>query len=450
MSSQEVFPASEGAPSHADEQLRRVIGPWSLGINAVNSTIGAGIFVLPGLVAAILGPSAILAYIICGFALAFVLTCFIEIGSFVNRSGGAVAYVEEAFGPTMGFYAWVLYSVGFELVTNAALGNLLMDDASFVVPSLAHGVPRITGFILLFGGLATVNIAGVRKGVRFSVGVTIAKLLPLFFVLTAGLFLVHWRELQWTGWPPFAKFGEASFILFFAFQGAEEALMPSAEIRDPARTVPRAMFGAIATLILLFVGLQIVCQGVLGSTLAHESTAPLAAVAGRIVGSAGRALLLTGVAVSMFGAMSSSMIATPRAFFRAAEDGILPAALARVHARFRTPYVAIATVAVLIILLAATGEFRRLAVLSSTSILCVYLAVCLGALRLRYTRKQIPGSFRAPGGPVIGILGAITVLWLLTHSTRVEISAVAGTLGVATVYFFLRRWMLSRRSVPAS
>jgi basic amino acid/polyamine antiporter, APA family len=161
-------------------------------------------------------------------------------------------------------------------------------------------------------------------------------------------------------------------------------------------------------------------------------------------------LLLIGVAVSMFGAMSGSMIATPRAFFRAAEDGILPAALARVHPRFRTPYVAIATVAVLIILLAATGEFRRLAVLSSTSVLCVYLAVCLGALRLRYTRKQIPGSFRAPGGPVIGILGAITVVWLLTHSTRVEISAVAGTLVVATVYFFLRRRILTRKSVLAS
>src|SRR3984957_11069509 len=231
MSSQEVFPASEGAPSHADEQLRRVIGPWSLGINAVNSAIGAGIFVLPGLVAAILGPAAILAYIICGLSLAFVLTCFIEIGSLVSRSGGAVAYVEEAFGPTMGFFAWVLYSVTFELVTNAALGNLFMDDAAFVVPSLAHGAPRIAGFVLLFGGLAVVNISGVRKGVRFSVGVTMAKLLPLFFVLTAGLFLMHWRELQWTGWPPFAKFGQASFILFFAFQGPEEALLPGARVR---------------------------------------------------------------------------------------------------------------------------------------------------------------------------------------------------------------------------
>jgi len=438
MSSHEVLPA------HADEQLRRVIGPWSLGLTSVNSAVGAGIFVLPGVIAAILGPSAILAYVICGLAVALVLTCFIEIGSFVKRSGGAVAYVEEAFGPTAGFFAWVLYSVGFELVTNAALGSLLMDEAALVFPPLTRGVPRIAALILLFGGLAALNIAGIRKGVRFSVSVTVAKLLPLLFVVAGGLFLMHWRELRWDGWPPFTRLGEASLILFFAFQGSEEALMPSGEIRDPAHTVPRAVFGSIAALILLYVALQVVSQGVLGSTLAHEPTAPLAAVAGRFAGGAGRTLLLIGVAVSMFGAMAGSMTATPRAFFRAAEDGMLPAALARVHAKFHTPHVAIATVAGLIILLAVTGEFRRLAVLSSISILCVYLAVCVAALRLRYTRKQIPGAFRAPGGPLVGILGAAAVVWLLSHSTRVEVSAVAGLLVLATVYFFARRWVVSR------
>jgi basic amino acid/polyamine antiporter, APA family len=449
MSSHEVLPAQAGAPLHADEQLRRVIGPWSLGLTSVNSAVGAGIFVLPGVIAAILGPSAILAYVICGLAVALVLTCFIEIGSFVRRSGGAVAYIEEAFGPLMGFFAWVLYSLGFEVVCNAALGSLLMNEAALVFPPLARGVPRVIAIVLLFGGLAVLNIAGVRKGVRFSVSVTIAKLLPLLFVITGGVFIMHWKELQWTGWPNFPRLGEASLILFFAFQGTEEALMPSAEIRDPARTVPRAMFGAIAGLIFLYVGLQFVSQGVLGVKLAHESTAPLAAVAERFAGGAGRTLLLLGVAVSMFGAISGSMTATPRSFFRAAEDGMLPAALARVHPKFRTPYLAIVTVAVLIILLAATGEFKRLAVLSSTSILCVYLAVCLGALRLRYTRKQIPGSFRAPGGPVVGILGAATVVWLLSHSTRVEISAVAGTLALAAIYFFARRWTVSR-SILAS
>jgi amino acid transporter len=79
--------------------------------------------------------------------------------------------------------------------------------------------------------------------------------------------------------------------------------------------------------------------------------------------------------------------------------------------------------------------------------LCVYLAICLGALKLRYTRKRVPGAFRAPGGPLVGILGSIVVIWLLSHSTRIEVSALSGSLAVSIAYFFVRRWYLNWRGV---
>jgi len=446
MNATEGIAVEENASPPADRQLVRAIGPFGLGATAVNGSIGGGIFVLPGLVAALLGPAAIVAYLICGVAMALVLTCFVEIGSFVKRSGGAVAYVEEAFGPLMGFLAWLLYSVGFLVLACAAIGNVLVDMAAFAVPALAHGAPRVAAFIVLFGALAAVNIVGVRQGLRFAVLTTIAKVLPLLFVIVAGLVVMHWQELRWTGWPAGAHIGEASLLLFFAFQGSEVALAPSGEIRDPARTVPRAMFGAIVAVILIYVALQISCQGVLGSRLALESTAPVAAVAGRIIGSSGRTLVLAGVAISILGTLAGGMLAAPRAFFMVAQDGMLPAALARVHPRFRTPHVAIATVAALIVLVSVSGEFKRLAVLSSASILCVYLAVCLGALRLRYTRKREPGAFRARGGPTVGILGSVVVLWLLSHSTRVEVGALSITVTLAIAYYFARRQFLLRRS----
>ena len=96
-------------------------------------------------------------------------------------------------------------------------------------------------------------------------------------------------------------------------------------------------------------------------------------------------------------------------------------------------------------MLAVSGEFKRLAVLSSVSILCVYLTICLGALKLRYTRTREPGAFRAPGGPTVGILGSVVVIWLLSHSTKVEVGALAGTLTMAITYYFARRWFLNRR-----
>lgn len=445
MTTREILGHPEGAPLHADEKLKRVIGPWGLGATALNIAVGAGIFVVPAFVAAILGPAAILAYFICGLAVALVLTCYIEIGSFVTRSGGGVAYVEEAFGPLMGFLAWVVYSVGYEVVACSALATALLSSLALWLPALGHGAPRVLLLFVLFGGLAAVNIAGVRQGLHVAVAATIAKLVPLLLAVVAGIFFMHWHELRWVGWPPAAKLGEASLILFFAFQGIEESLAPSAEIRDPARTVPRAMFGATGTLILLYVALQLVSQGVLGGELAHQTAAPLAAVAGRVVGVAGSTLVLIGIAVSIFGSLAGGMLSTPRAFFLEAEDGMLPAALARVHPRYRTPHVAILTVAALMFLLAATGGFKHLAVLSSVSILCVYLAICLGALKLRYTRKPELGAFRAPGGPMVGILGAMVVIWLLSHSTKVEITTLSGTLAIAIAYFFARRWYLNRR-----
>ncbi|MGC1873043.1 MAG: amino acid permease [Acidobacteriaceae bacterium] len=445
MTPEKLLAEAPEAALQADEKLKRVIGPWGLGAAAVNIAVGAGIFVVPAFVAAILGPAAIVAYFVCGIAVVLVLTCYVEIGSFVRRSGGGVAYIEEAFGPLMGFLAWVMYSVGYEVIACAALAVALLASLAVWVPALDHGAPRILMLLAVFGSLAAVNIIGVRQGLRVAVASTVAKLVPLLLAIVAGIFYVHWHQLRWAGWPPAAKLGEASLILFFAFQGIEEALAPSGEIRDPARTVPRAMFGATGTVVLLYVALQLISQGVLGGELAHQTTAPLAAVAGRVVGVAGSTLVMIGVAVSIFGSLAGGMLSAPRAFFLAAEDGTLPRALARVHPRFRTPHVAILTVAILMFLLAASGGFKRLAILSSASILCVYLAICLGALKLRYTRKSVPGAFRAPGGPVVGILGSIVVIWLLAHSTKVEVTALSGTLAVSIAYYFVRRWYLNRR-----
>src|SRR6202044_3857579 len=111
------------------------------------------------------------------------------------------------------------------------LGAVLVGSGASILARGAHGVPRVLAMFVLFGGLAAVNIAGVRQGIRIAVATTVAKLVPLLLAVTAGIFYMHWRELQWAGWPARAKLGEASLILFFAFQGIEEALAPSAEIR---------------------------------------------------------------------------------------------------------------------------------------------------------------------------------------------------------------------------
>lgn len=407
----------------------------------MNLTLGAGIFALPAVVAATLGPRALLAYLLCGLLVALVLACFAEVGSQVTRSGGAVVYVEEAFGPLAGFLTWVAFSLGFSAAADAAIANVLVDALATFVPALSGRPLRAVALTLLFGGLAAVNVLGVRQGTRLAVATTVAKLVPLALIIAVGAFAIQWRNLTWTGWPSAAELGAASLVLFFAFAGAESALTPSGEIRDPARTVPRGILGAAGVLVALYVALQLTAQGVLGDELASHQDAPLAAVAARVAGPVGGAVIVGCTALAVFGALAADMVGAPRAVLAAAENGMLPAPLARIHPRFRTPWVAIVAFAALTLLLAATGGFRPLAVLSSIALLLVYLAVCLAALRLRYRGPRPPGAFRAPGGPLVPILGSASVLWLLAQSTRAEAGAMAGMLGAATVYYlFRRRW----------
>ena len=238
--------------------------------------------------------------------------------------------------------------------------------------------------------------------------------------------------------PSRSALGDASLLVFFIFMSGEGALTASGEIREPAKTVPRAMLAAAATLMALYVAIQVVSQGVLGEELAQEGDTPLASVAGRLLGAPGRSLLLACTAVAVIGSVSADMVNTPRAFFAAATGGFLPVQLAAVHRRFHTPHVAIMAYATLVFAFAVSGAFRPLAVLSTISQLLIYLFVCLGVLRLRRTREQAPGRFRLAGGPAIPLLGTAAVLWLLSRSSAVEVGSPAVMVAAATIYYVVR------------
>lgn len=421
--------------AEAFEGLDRAIGPFALGANAVNVAIGAGVFALPAAVAALLGPAAVIPYVLCGITITCVLLCCAELGSQTTRSGGVMTYTEDAFGPLAGFLAWTVYAIGCCVLSDAAIAHVLMDSVAAWLPPVREGLPRTAAFAILFGGLAAVNVRGVRHGTALSVATTLSKLTPLILLVAFGAPAIQWSALRWPEWPSYSAIGQASLLVFFIFMSGEGALSAGGEIREPARTVPRAMLGAAATLMVLYTSLQIVSQGVLGPALAQQGTTPLAAVADQVFGSAGGDLMLACTAVAVFGSIAADMVNTPRAFFAVANDGLLPAPLRAVHARFRTPYVAILVYATLLFVFTISGAFRPLAVLATISQLLIYLAVCLGVLRMRRVRQP---AFRVPGGPAVPLLGAAAVIWFLSNSTRSEALAVAVTLGMATIYYLIR------------
>ena len=211
----------------------RVIGVGALGLGVVNMVVGAGIFVLPGRVAAELGSAAILAYLICSVALALIFLCFAEVGSRITRSGGSYAYIEEAFGPFAGFIASILFWFGYAALSDAAITVAMVEVMAIAFPVLGESVARAVFIIALFMFLTAVNIRGVKAGVRLYMFNTLAKLIPLLLLLVAGLFAMNIENLAIPEWPSAQQLGAGAIILFLAFTGAESALNASGEIKNP-------------------------------------------------------------------------------------------------------------------------------------------------------------------------------------------------------------------------
>ena len=202
--------------------------------------MGGGIFVLPGVIAAILGSAAILAYLVCSVAVALVFLCFAEVGSRITRSGGSYAYIEEAFGPFAGFVASALFWFGWSVLSDAAIAVAMVETISIAFPVFSETVPRSFFIVALFTFLAFVNIVGVKAGIRLYVFNTIAKLVPLLMLVAVGLFAINVENLSISGWPSLGQVGSGALILIFAFAGAESALSASGEIENPAKTVRTA------------------------------------------------------------------------------------------------------------------------------------------------------------------------------------------------------------------
>lgn len=422
-----------------DEGLVRAIGPTALSLAIVNTVVGGGIFVLPGLVAVQLGPAAIVAYLICALAVALVFLCFAEIGSRISRSGGAYAYIEEAFGPFAGFIAAMLFWFGWCALSDAAIAVAMVEAMTIAFPLLANPLARAAFVVVVLAFLALVNILGVRSGVRLLVFNTIAKLVPLLLLVAAGLFAVDLDNLAISQWPALPNVGAAAILLFFAFGGAESPLAASGEIKNPSRTVPLGLVAGLTGILALYVGLQTVAQGVLGEELVRNTEAPLAAAALGVFGPWGATMLLIGGAISIFGTLSGDMLSVPRVLFAAARDRTLPEVLARVHPKYKTPHVAVVFYAVVVAAFALSGTFKPLAVVASGSVLVLYAGVSLAVLRFRRRDgKPGDGQLRLPFGPVIPVASCCVVAWLLWQMTASETVGLVALIGASAALYGVR------------
>lgn len=420
-----------------EQQLVRAFGTLLLAAAVVNIIVGGGIFALPGSLAASLGSAAPYAFVIGALLMLPVVVCFAAAGSRATATGGPYSYGREAFGPFAGFVfgalTWISNVTGCGGVAAA-----LVDQAARVFPALAHTGPRAVTLVLLFAALVALNLRGVQLGARAIGALAAAKLLPLILLIGIGIWFIDPANLEVPSWPAWSAFGSALVLVLFAYAGMESALVPTGEVRDPSRTVPRAALTAILFVIALYVGLQVTAQGLLGASLAGDKT-PLANAAGALWSGA-FALLLVGAGISMLGYLHGNILGNSRLLYALGRDQLLPAPLGRIQEKSRVPHVAIVVHGAVALGLALIGDFATLALVSGGAVGILYALICLSAWRLQSRDQRGAGTpLRLPAGPLIPIVGVLAMLPILASLTGAEWIAIGVALALSTAAYLAAR-----------
>ena len=415
--------------------LRRALGRWDLTAIGINQVIGGAIFLVPSQVAAQIGAWSPIGFVLMGIATLAVALCFAEVGSRFDRTGGPYLYTRAAFG------RFAAFEVGWmQWFTRAASQASVMAGIAVALgyywPAMTSGWPRAAVLVGITTALAWVNVRGIRQSAWLVNALTIGKLLPLALFIGVGLFFIEPARL--TTLPPITmgQVSTAALLLIFIFGGFDVVGTPAGEALDPRRHVPFALVTTILAVMTIMTLAQIVAQGVLPDLAPHST--PIADAAAVFLGSAGALLVGAGSVVSMTGNNAGQVLSGSRMLFALAEHGDLPAFFARIHPRFRTPANAVVFTSVVAVVLALSGSWVKLAVVSAVARLVTYAGVSAATLRLRAPKfsQTVPAAgFVAPFGPVVPIVAIAMSLGVAVGATREQLLGGLAALVVGAVLF---------------
>ncbi len=433
------------AVANPDALLSRELGVRQFAANIFNYTVGSGIFLLPATAVLALGTAAPLAYVACAVVIGLVVLCFAENGSRVAATGGSYAYVETAMGPMAGFVAGCLVLTTGLFAASGILNGFAQSLFALFNVAAPPWVAKLL-IVVLVGALVAINMRGVRNGARVLEAITLVKLLPLLLFVCVGVFFIKPSNLAWTDVPDISTVLGSAGIMIFAFSGIEGATVPSGEVKNTSRTVPLAILLALGGVTVLYLAIQFVALGIMGTDLAGTGRTPLAAAAGVAFGPSARTVMIAAAIVSMFGYLTANMLSEPRGLFAMSRDGFLPTPLTAVHPVFRTPNVAIVVYGSLVATFALVGTFEWLTRFSNLAALSLYFLCALSTLQLRRRNVRSDGDpFVIPGGPVVPVLACIAVVWLGFETLRNEreggitqLYAMLVTLGIIFGLYGLR------------
>ncbi|MEA3054011.1 MAG: hypothetical protein QOG72_2914 [Sphingomonadales bacterium] len=454
-----------------DEPLRRDIGIFGSAFLSFNGMVGAGIFALPGTLHERFGAFSPFLFPLFGLLVLVVALPFARVAARHPVSGGPVVYA-AAFGPAAAFQAGWIYYVARATALAANL-TLLVTYLAVLWPPLGEGLPRAAIILAVCGLLVGINVVGVRQAVRLIDALTLLKAAPLVLVALLGLVAAGGAIEAPTRVPPLSDLEAAALLILYAFVGFENSVTPAGETADPKRNIPRALIATIVATAGLYFLVQLSYVAVMEPGAGGD--APMVAFGTALMGPAGGLLLVAAAVFSLLGNIGGGLTGTSRTSYAMGRDGLLPAWFGRVSPRFATPANSVAFMGALIAVLALSGSFVWLAVVSTLARMFVYsisiasLAKPVIPAQAGTSGQEVPAGLREapafagvtggerPGALVwIMIAAAVAVcVWAASQSAwpswrMLLILAAAGTALYAAARLSRRKGIVSSIQPPPS
>ncbi|MFB6157015.1 MAG: amino acid permease [Haloferacaceae archaeon] len=431
-----------------DEELAKDLGPLAALTIGVGTMIGAGIFVLPGIVVERIGPLAAAAFVLGGVIAIFTALSASELGTAMPKSGGAYYYVNHGLGPLFGSVAgwanWIglafassFYMAGFGTYI-ARLGGFASDA---VLLNLAGVVVLTNAKAIALAGAALfilVNYVGAKETGTLQ-NVVVITLVAILVVFSAfGLANADLRTLLPLAPNGYADLLPVTGLIFVSYLGFVQITSVAEEIKDPGRNLPRAVIGSVVIVTVVYaVVLLVVLAAVPNDLIAGSDTAMVNAAA-RLIGPVGAAALLFGGLLATASSANASILASSRINFAMGRDGLVVEELNDIHPRFGTPYRSIAVTGALILLFIVFGDLVLLSSVGAALHLIIYGLLNLSLIVMRAADpEEYQPDYEIPLYPVVPILGAVFSFALIVFIEPLAIVLSFGLAAFAVAWYLL-------------
>lgn len=409
-------------------ELKRTLNLFDATAISIGAIIGAGIYVVTGVVAGLAGPSLILSIVLAGAIASFSALSFAELSAYMPKEGGGYEFTYSLISPYAGFLAgwmWILSNIFIGGAVSLGFAHYL----AAVFPFLEGSVQIVAAIVCL--SFTLLNLVGVRQSATINNVLVVAKIAALAFFVVFGLAFVQARNFT-----PFTPNGyggmlDGAALIFFAYGGYARVTTVAEEVKNASQNIPRAILIALATSTVLYLFVGFVVIGLTSWQALAASGSPLADAIGATGNSSAVFVVSLGAMISTASVLLMTILGVSRMTFAMARNGQLPSFMKKIHPRFQTPYYAI-LIAGLLSTVLVFGEFSRIVAVGTFSLLFHHALVNFSATKLKPEHRRYPVFV-----PAIGLILCLALLVFLSEDGW--LIGIAGLLGGSLYYILAKR-----------